>query len=246
MKKLIINADDFGYSRGVNLGIIDSFERGVLTSTTLMSNMPGFDHAIELANEHPDLGVGVHLTLTCGQPLLSESKSLMDEDGTFHKLKFYETKFSIDQDELYKEWKAQIEKVQAQLSPTHLDSHHHVNSIDGITEVFCQLAREYNLPVRNNFFVPDDLKTTQVFEDFDSIARNKSIWKHMDHTRILQFLDKYHTVELMCHPAYVDALLLNNSSFNVDRTYTLKELTDEFYLKFIKDNDILLSTYSSL
>ena len=67
--KLIINADDFGYSNGVNYGIIDAFKNGILTSTTCLTNMPGFNHAIQLAKENPNLGIGIHLTLTCGKPL---------------------------------------------------------------------------------------------------------------------------------------------------------------------------------
>ncbi len=70
MGKVIFNSDDFGYSHGVNYGIMDAYQRGILTSTILMANMPGFEHAVKLRKEMPRLGVGVHLTLTCGKPLL--------------------------------------------------------------------------------------------------------------------------------------------------------------------------------
>lgn len=66
MKKVIINADDFGYSAAVNAGIIKAYQDGVLTSTTLMANMSGRDGAIQLAKENQGLGVGGHLVLTCG------------------------------------------------------------------------------------------------------------------------------------------------------------------------------------
>lgn len=59
MGKLIINADDFGYGKGVNMGIIEAYQNGVLTSTTLMAGMPGFDQAVKLAKDNPGLGVGV-------------------------------------------------------------------------------------------------------------------------------------------------------------------------------------------
>lgn len=64
MGKVIFDSDDFGYSHGVNYGIMDAYQRGILTSTTLMANMPGFEHAVKLRKEMPRLGVGVHLTLT--------------------------------------------------------------------------------------------------------------------------------------------------------------------------------------
>ena len=61
MGKVIFNSDDFGYSHGVNYGIVDAYQRGILTSTTLMANMPGFEHAVKLKKELPDLGVWVFI-----------------------------------------------------------------------------------------------------------------------------------------------------------------------------------------
>ncbi|WP_145838534.1 ChbG/HpnK family deacetylase, partial [Bacillus paralicheniformis] len=78
MKSLIINADDFGFSRGVNLGIIEAFQHGVLTSTTLMVNMQEAEHAVELARQNRELGVGVHLTLTAGRPILGGLHMITD------------------------------------------------------------------------------------------------------------------------------------------------------------------------
>lgn len=83
--KLIVNADDFGYSKGVNLGIIEAHRAGVVTSTTTMVNMGGFEHAVQLARETPTLGVGIHLVLTCGAPVSHDVPSLTDEHGRFHR-----------------------------------------------------------------------------------------------------------------------------------------------------------------
>ena len=102
MGKVIFNSDDFGYSHGVNYGIADAYQRGILTSTTLMANMPGFDHAVKLKRDLPNLGVGVHLTLTCGKPLLKNVTSLMDGDN-FKHLSFYTQPFEVDGDQLYQE-----------------------------------------------------------------------------------------------------------------------------------------------
>ena len=85
MKRVIINADDFGLIQGVNEGIIRAYREGVLSSATLMANAPGFEHAVELAGQNKDLGVGVHLNILRGMPL-SESRhveSLMTKEGTF-------------------------------------------------------------------------------------------------------------------------------------------------------------------
>ena len=68
MTKLIINADDFGYCESVNHGIISSHINGIVTSTTIMANMPGFNHAVKLLEDFDTLGCGVHMTLSCNKP----------------------------------------------------------------------------------------------------------------------------------------------------------------------------------
>lgn len=217
MLKLIINADDFGYSRSVNYGIIDAHTEGVLTSTTLLTNMPGANHAYELGKKYTSLGIGVHLTLTCGRPLLKNHRTLVDGDGNFKKLHHYQGKFHVDQDELHAEWKAQIEAfLESGLVPTHLDSHHHINNLEPMLPVFIQLAKEYNLPVRNNFEV-DQLVSTDLFEYNPEImlADTETILNHYNHAK---------TVEIMCHPAYLDKAIMENSSYATPRLEELAAL----------------------
>ena len=110
MGQVIINADDFGLTNGVNYGIIDSFLYGITTSTTLLANGAAFDHAVELASEHPDLEIGVHLNLTLGKPLLPGADSI-SANGRFHTREYVQQHAaSLDLDEVYAEWHAQIEK----------------------------------------------------------------------------------------------------------------------------------------
>ena len=77
MKRMIVNADDFGFSEAVNHGILKAMQEGIVTSTSIMANMPGFAHAVQLYHEHPDMAVGVHLNLTCYRPLLSTHQTLV-------------------------------------------------------------------------------------------------------------------------------------------------------------------------
>ena len=70
MKNVIVNADDFGLINGVNEGIIKAHRDGILTSATLMANMPGFNQAVELTTQNPNLGVGIHLNIVRGQPVI--------------------------------------------------------------------------------------------------------------------------------------------------------------------------------
>ena len=75
MKRVIINADDFGLSPGVNRGILSAMQEGLVTSTTLMVNMPSFDDAVTIAQDHPQLPIGVHLTLLWGKPVSPGTRS---------------------------------------------------------------------------------------------------------------------------------------------------------------------------
>ncbi|SEO56386.1 hypothetical protein SAMN04488134_10912 [Amphibacillus marinus] len=243
MKGIIINADDFGYSKAVNYGIIDAHVDGVLTSTTLMANMPGAEHAYQLASQHPNLGIGVHLTLTCGQPLLKGHHTIVDADGQFKKLYHYQKLFHIDQEELYKEWKAQIEAViSGGVTPTHLDSHHHTNNLDAVLPVFKKLAKEYQLPVRHNFTDPkqDNLVSTDYFEYNPEILNASA-------TEIIERYEKYDTIEIMCHPAYLDKSVMTGSSYATPRIEELDMLVNpKVKEKLYRSNQFKLITYRDL
>ena len=94
--KIIVNADDMGYTRGVTEGIIEGYEKGIVTSTTVMCNMPNAAQAAQRLRSVPGLGTGVHLTLTCGRPL-TRAKTLTDQHGDFLKnTQFYERERQTD------------------------------------------------------------------------------------------------------------------------------------------------------
>lgn len=262
MKHLIFNADDFGYSYGVNYGIIESHLRGVLTSTTLMAGMPGFDHAVSLAKAHPALGVGVHLTLTCGRPILSGHKTLTEPNGDFHSQAFYHNEEQpLDKEEVYREWKAQIEKViAAGIQPTHLDSHHHVHTFRSLEDVFVRLAHEYHLPVRNsrrdctdnhvqdvpcpNYLV-DFIEGSGVHFQTALTEYAPAIESNMH--RILQnAFQTLDCVEVMCHPAYLDTAVMLHSSFNLHRMCEVDLLINPATKAFIEQlEDVSLANYKT-
>lgn len=147
---LIINADDFGFSPGITDGIIAAHRHGILTSTTLMTNMPDALRAIALAGENPALGVGIHLVLSQGRPITAHLRSLVDGQGNFARgLSTLLAKVSISgraRREVQTEWAAQIEFALAHhLIPTHLDSHKHIHHWPPLAEITLQLARTYNI-----------------------------------------------------------------------------------------------------
>jgi chitin disaccharide deacetylase len=132
-KRLIINADDYGWSRGITDGILHAHQAGVVTSTSLMANQPASEYAIEKLQNAPNLGVGIHLNLCDGRPVLPPTQvpSLVRSDGTFFpapQMAARLKKLRVSPREIEKEFRAQIAWVQTKgITPTHADSHHHMH-----------------------------------------------------------------------------------------------------------------------
>ena len=152
MKNLIVNADDLGWTEGVNLGIAEAHRNGIVTSTSLLANGCAFQAGVQTARESPRLGVGVHLNLSDGKPVAPPQsvKSLLGEDGEFsggpESLLFRLTTKNLDTKEAELEWDAQIAKVQAAgVRPTHLDGHKHVQMLPGLFAIALRLAKKHGI-----------------------------------------------------------------------------------------------------
>ncbi|HXQ26796.1 MAG TPA: ChbG/HpnK family deacetylase [Candidatus Acidoferrales bacterium] len=170
MKQLIINADDFGFTRGVNEGIIRAHRDGILTSTTLMANGPAFEDAVERAKANPKLGVGCHLVLTGGLAVApaEEIPTLAERDGRLPRslaaLVWRVSSGMVRTMEIERELRAQIEKIRgAGIEPTHLDTHKHTHVHPRIMGALGRVARECGItrvrnPVEN---LRDSWRTTR-------------------------------------------------------------------------------------
>jgi predicted glycoside hydrolase/deacetylase ChbG (UPF0249 family) len=149
--RLIINGDDFGLCAGVNRGIVHLFEQGALTSATIMVNQPGTEEAVEFASQTPSLGLGVHLNLTTGRPLLPPDRvpTLVDEDGYFFSPSRLVGRTIIGRTEerdTRQELEAQIEFCYREgLQLTHLDTHSLTHAIPTLGSTVLQLARRYDI-----------------------------------------------------------------------------------------------------
>ena len=140
MKRLIINADDFGYNSDINRGIVRAHREGVLTSTTLMANGIAFADAVRLAHETPGLDLGCHLVLVQGHAV-ANGKPLPE---TPKQLLGVLARGGLD---VYRELRAQVEKIlDAGITLTHLDSHKHTHLVPGVFKVAVRLAREFSIP----------------------------------------------------------------------------------------------------
>ncbi len=152
MKRLVVNADDFGLTENTNRGIAEAHRRGILSSATLLANGVAFDSAVELARGSPELGVGIHLNLTNGRPISDHSfvPSLVDHNGHFSggpaTLARRILARRVCLAEVERELAAQIEKVQASgITATHLDGHKHVHMLPGVFPIVVRLAQRYRV-----------------------------------------------------------------------------------------------------
>ena len=262
MTKLVINADDFGYSNGINYGIVDSFRDGVLTSTTLMANMPGFEHAVSLGKENPKLGIGVHLSMTCGVPVLKNVNQMVSKNGTFKSLKQVKEEAHLTNlEQLYAEWHAQILKVKAAgIEPTHLDSHHYTHSLGKHYLVMEALAKEHHLPIRNCFGVKNKLNDSSIcpveeFWNLFNYPEMKDLSEIYEERKrnLFEILEKdalnfstNQKVEAVCHPGYLDEETWFGSSFKQARMREVKLLCDPDLRQLLSQNGYELCTYEGL
>lgn len=152
MRNLIVNADDLGWTEGVNRGIAEAHRSGIVTSASLLANGAAFASAAEMARATPGLGVGVHLNLSEGEPTVPREHvaSLLNEhgemDGRPESLLMRLARRSLVLDEVEREWNAQIQKVRdAGITPTHVDGHRHVQMLPGLFEIALRLAKKHGI-----------------------------------------------------------------------------------------------------
>ena len=152
MKNLIVNADDLGWTEGVNRGILDAFRGGIVTSTSLLANGTAFADGVNAARSAPRLAVGVHLNLSDGAPTADRESvtSLLNDDGSFSEgpegLLLKRARGGLVLDEVEEEWDAQIQKVRdASIQPTHLDGHKHVHMLPGLFEIALRVAKRHGI-----------------------------------------------------------------------------------------------------
>ena len=221
-----------------------------------MANMSGTEHAVELSKQMPTLAVGVHLTLTCGKPILGKKvSSLIRNDGNFYNLCDFENEnVKIDENELYDEWKTQIDKLYSLgIKLSHIDSHHHIHTFNQTAEIAKTLSKEYNLPVRNcnkavddndiNFLDLCNYEPIRVMSSKYISVREKCF--EIIESNILKNIE-FKKSEAMCHPAFIDSPLLEGSSFNIPRVREVDILCDPYMRELINKYDIELCNYNNI
>ena len=174
MKKIIINADDFGYSVNKNEAIKFGFQSGIITSASIMTNMEGFEQAInEVLPEIPFIDLGFHFNVTEGKSLTNPSL-LTDRNGYFNR-SWFEILLDCSgekmQRQLETEFRAQLSRILEYKHISHVDSHRHVHAIPPIFNLVSRLAKEYNIPfVRTSLEIP--YKAFSIRRPFINVVKN--------------------------------------------------------------------------
>lgn len=267
---LIVNADDFGLSPGVSRGIIQAHREGILTSTTFMVNFPWAAEMAPMLEEAPNLGVGLHLNLTTGGPVLPPEQvpSLVGRDGQFARSP-WRILARIRPEEARREWAAQVEMGVALLgrTPTHVDTHRYLQGYPPLCEAMLAVAKQFGIKavrILSPQFVP-----TGTFRRWSpagflverALARSAAMTRqsglgHPDVTLagdfdlagLLQRLDRVGegVTELVSHPGEVDEALLGLTSLREHRLAELAALTAPEARRRVEERGIQLVHFGHL
>lgn len=238
MIRLIVNADDFGFTHDVNEGIVEAHRNGILTATTLMANGDAFDQAVALARENPSLDVGCHLVLVQGRSVLDPAREL---PSTVKQLMLGVIAGKIP---VYEEFAAQIRKIAAAgIAPTHLDTHKHTHLLPPVLKAMARVAREFGiLWMRRRFPIStslDGIRTTDHFAGF-------RLTGSLDERALIDQLRRLPEglTELMCHPGRLGPELRAAATrLKESREIELRALTSSAVREAIRRRGIQLVNY---
>jgi hopanoid biosynthesis associated protein HpnK len=191
VRRLIVNADDFGFTAGINRAIVEAHTHGIVTSSTLMANGRAFEDAVRSAATIPRLSVGCHVVLIDGEPVLNADLSSLttaDSGGVRFRdgLKSFAVRAltgHLNPREIEAEASAQIRKLQsAGVSVSHVDTHKHTHLFPSVLRPLLSAARACGVrAVRNPFGPRKPLKSSE-------LLTRPSLWTRYAEVRILRTL----------------------------------------------------------
>ena len=266
--RLVVNADDFGFTHDVNIGIIEAHTRGILTATTLMANGAAFTDAVRLAREHPQLDVGCHLVLVQGASLAHSGRDLPGSIGELLRA------LTLNRINAYEELRPQIDRIlDAGLTPLHLDTHKHTHLWPPVLDAVARLSQEFCIPwVRRPFDLPlaageVPLRKRLISRAAGSLRRRfqRKLYEHgcrtTDHFAGFQITGRYRANELaaliralpdgltefMCHPGRcTDELLCASTRLKESREAELDALTSTEVRDALAERGALTTNYREL
>ena len=247
-KILIINADDCNLTPGVTQAILDCHDRGILSSTTWMVNLPHTAWTLREIKARKNLGVGIHLNITLGRPVAPAAavSSLLAPDGNFRKV-------GVQLDtlpraaEVKAEYTAQIGKFIKIFGrePTHLDTHHQVHDHPFYLAVLDGISRSLGLPLRRSKLLAEPLSYDFHFQTTDFLLGDLSpagYWRKAKLEEALENLESGIS-EIMAHPGKNDESLRAISSFTEGRAVEWKVFSSASLRPLLKRHGIRLSHF---
>ncbi len=241
VRRLIINADDLGYDPAVSEGIVLAIRKGVVSSTTLMVNLPHSEHGAALARGLP---VGLHLNLSRGSPLSPGFPAALLVQGSFDESRVS----SLTADVVAAEADAQLARARDLLgvAPTHVDVHRHLHRTPGVLAALAQVATRHGLPVRaldvgmRARLRASGVRTT---DHFVGEAGGEAYWTETRFTETVRHLPEG-TTELMCHPGYLPQQ--TRTSYALQRAVELATLTSAAARRAVQAAGIQAITFADL
>jgi len=276
MKQIIINADDFGFSAGINKGIIQSYKKGLTTSTSIVCNTANFEKSARALKKLGDIGKGIHLNISLGKPVLNQKDigSLVNKNGCFeknaYKLILNIILARVSKEHIKDEFEAQINKVLAKFgSISHIDCHEHIHALPLVYPIVLKLARKYHIPFVR---IP---KQNLLINPLNNLVEKKVLygWSLIDslygkndyRTKIRNFYGVYNgglnvsllgdiinhfregVGEIVCHPAYPDAFIRANwAKLEKEKLNDLNTLVNPLSKRIMKENGVKLIRFEDL
>lgn len=241
VRRLIINADDLGYDPAVSEGIVLAMRSGVVSSATLMVNLPHSEHGATLAR---GLSVGLHLNLSRGAPLAPRFPPAMLRAGTFDESRVG----ALTADVVAGEAEAQLARAEALLGrpPTHLDVHRHLHRFPAVLEGLAQVAVRHGLPVRA---LDEEMRarlrrsSIRTTDHFVGEAGGEAYWTKLRFAGTVAGLSEG-TTELMCHPGYPPRE--TRTSYALQRAVELATLTSAAARRALAQAGVTLGSFADL
>jgi predicted glycoside hydrolase/deacetylase ChbG (UPF0249 family) len=246
---LIVNADDCNLTEGVTRGILETHQRGLVTSTTVMVNLPGLERTRDLLEAVPALDVGLHLNLTFGPPVLppAPGASLVDASGRFVRDPPRQAQ-AADPRHIREELAAQAGRFQAVFGrrPSHLDSHHHVHRFPGVFEAVLDLAAWLGVALRAVSSEMAGRIRARGLATPDHLIGDVGQEPYWTRERLLATLPSLEegVTELACHPGYADDAL--RSSYAAQRDAEREALCDLSVVEAWRGAGVRLAGYREL
>lgn len=249
MKRIIVRADDLGFSEGINYGIEKTVKEGIIRSVGVMVNMPATEHGIHLL-KGTDVCYGLHVNISAGRPLVDPGlvPSLVNENGEFKSSKEYRQAQEdfVVLDEVLLEIEAQYQKyVELMGDKPHYFECHAVasdNLFKGLEIVSERHQCDY-LPV--SFFGPVRFRNTTLYTTLESSQPDYDPFESLKRAALKDYPDNG-VCMFVCHPGYLDAYIMRTSSLLRPRTLEVEMATSQETKDWLKENNIEVITYDDL